>query len=93
MYRFISVLSLYPLFFVIFYLIIIYIMLLFYLYIAIITPYHHLLNFKINSIDRSLKTVKWNYNERQQILQLRRELQVEKYLEIIKYNYSNNAQE
>jgi len=67
-------------------------MLLFYLYIAIITPYHSLLKFKINSIDRSLQSVRWSDADREQILELRRKLQVEKYLEIIKYNYSN-AQE
>ena len=68
-------------------------MLLFYLYVAIITPYHHLLKFKINSIDRSLQSVRWSDSDREQILELRRQLVVEKYLEIIKYNYSNNAQE
>ena len=64
-------------------------MLLFYLYLAILTPYHSLLKFKINSIDRSLQTVKWSDTDREQILHLRRQLVVEKYLEIIKYNYSN----
>lgn len=63
-----------------------------YLIFAIITPYHSLLKFKINSIDRSLQSVRWSDADREQILELRRKLQVEKYLEIIKYNYSN-AQE
>jgi len=63
-----------------------------YLIFAIITPYHSLLKFKINSIDRSLQSVRWSNADREQILELRRKLQVEKYLEIIKYNYSN-AQE
>ncbi len=60
-----------------------------YLIFAIITPHYNLLLFKINSIDRSLQTVKWSDTDREQILELRRKLQVEKYLEIIKYNYSN----
>ena len=62
-----------------------------YLIFAIITPYHSLLKFKINSIDRSLQSVRWSDSDREQILELRRQLVVEKYLEIIKYNYSNNA--